>query len=154
MVETTDETSGGSHDAQNPFPNLLNEAILAPGQNGMTPLHSLIASFCDVTDVKNMSLFVSRLPQNFTAQQLLRLFQKRYPSAYKAEIMKEEEREGSDLGECGRSERGGSDVGECVSCEREGSDVGECGIGEREWREVMLSMTLVRIQLHRAQDID
>ena len=131
-METTDEGSSGSHDSQNQFPNLLNEAILAPGQNGMTPLHSLIASFCDITDVKNMSLFVSRLPQNFTAQQLLRLFQKRYPSAYKAEIMKEEEREGSDLGECGRGEGEGSDHGGCGRGEGEGSDLGECGRGERE----------------------
>lgn len=106
MADTADETSDRSQDPQNQFPNLLNEAILAPGQNGMTPLHSFIASFCDVTDVKNMSLFVSRLPQNFTAQQLLKLFQKRYPSAYKAEIIKEEEREGSDIGECVRGEKG------------------------------------------------
>ena len=86
----TSSAQATAHPSQNRFSNLLNEAILAPGENEMTPLHSLLASFCETYDVKTMRLFISKLPQTYTAQQLLKLFQKRYPSAYKAEIFKQE----------------------------------------------------------------
>ena len=88
---------------KNRYPNLLNEAILAPGENGVTPLHSLLTSFCDDNDVAIMRLFVSRLPLKYTAQQLLKLFQKRYPSAYKAKIFKPESREDGQRSDSGKS---------------------------------------------------
>ena len=78
------------------FSDLFNKAILAPGTNGMTPLHSLMTSFCKTIDVKAMQLCVARLPPNFTAWQLLRLFQSRYPSVYKTVIFKQEEEENDD----------------------------------------------------------
>ena len=55
-----------------------------------------------------MKLHISRLPQSYTAQQLLKLFQKRYPSVYKTRIFKaEDEEEG---GEGDRSDDGEKEV--------------------------------------------
>lgn len=40
-----------------------------------------------------MKLTVAGLPQGYTAQQFLKLFQKRYSSVYKTKIYKEDEEE-------------------------------------------------------------
>ena len=66
----------------------------------MTPLQTIVSSFGRTMDLKSMRLFVARLPQNYTAQQLLRLFQRRYPSVYKAVIFKEDEEEEEENGVC------------------------------------------------------
>ena len=78
---------------KNEFQNLFNRAVLDPGSRGVPPLHTLITSFGAATDVTAMKLFISRLPQSYTAQQLLKLFQRRYPSVYKTRIFKEEDEE-------------------------------------------------------------
>ena len=87
------------------FQSLFSQSILDPGSHGVPPLHSLVTSFSDCTDIVAMKLHVSRLPQSYTAQQLLKLFQKRYPSVYKTRIFKEEEEE-EEGGEEERSEDG------------------------------------------------
>ena len=83
----------------------------------MTPLQFLYASLCQTYDAKSRSLYVSKLPQTYTAQQLLKLFQKRYPSVYKAEIFKQ------DSG--GEGGGGGGEGGR-------GGGGGEWGVGGRE----------------------
>ena len=95
-------------DRKNGFQSLFNRAILDPGSRGVPPLHSLLTSFGDATDVTSMKLHVSRLPQSYTAQQLLKLFQRRYPSVYKTRIFKEEDEEEGGEGE--RSDDGEEEV--------------------------------------------
>ena len=67
---------------------LLQSAVFAPGLNGITPLQAVLASFSSFYDCKAMALHVSSIPVTYTAQQLLKLFQTRYPSAYKVEVFK------------------------------------------------------------------
>ncbi len=71
-----------------PQDSLLQEAIIAPGDGGITPIQALFASLSRHYDCKTMCLYASCVPSAFTAPQLLRLFQSRYPSAYKVEILK------------------------------------------------------------------
>ena len=102
----------------------------------MTPLQFLYASLCQTYDAKSRSLYVSKLPQTYTAQQLLKLFQKRYPSVYKAEIFKQDSggEGGGGGGEgglgVGRSE-GGLSSSESEVSDWEGGE--EEGMGRRWW---------------------
>ena len=61
-----------------------------------------------------MRLYVSNLPVNYTAQHLLKLFQLRYPSVFKAEILKgdRDEEEGAGSSEDERWSSGGEEEGE------------------------------------------
>ena len=61
-------------------------AILAPCSKGLTPLHAFFASIKEVYDSLMMCLYVSGLPSGYTARQLLKYFQLRFPSAYRAEV--------------------------------------------------------------------
>ncbi len=66
-----------------PDDRLLQEAIIAPTDGGMTPVQALFASLSRYYDSKTMCLYIYCVPSAFTAPQLLKLFQSRYPSAYK-----------------------------------------------------------------------
>ena len=68
--------------------SLLQRAIIAPADGGVTPIQALFASLSRYYDCKTMCLYASCVPSAFTAHQLLKLFQSRYPSAYKVEILK------------------------------------------------------------------
>ena len=68
--------------------NLFTKAILSPSRNGATPIQALLASLSSFYDIQPMRLYVLNLPVNYTAQHLLKLFQVRYPSVFKAEIVK------------------------------------------------------------------
>ena len=77
---------------------LFTDAILSPSRHGATPIQALLASFSPFYDIQSMRLHVSNLPVNYTAQHLLKLFQLRYPSVYKAKILKgdrDDEKSGS-----------------------------------------------------------
>ena len=67
---------------------LFMDAVLSPSKNGATPIQKVLASLSPFYDIRSMCLYVSSLPLTYTAQHLLKLFQLRYPSAYKAEIFK------------------------------------------------------------------
>ena len=71
-----------------PIEILMESAVLAPSGNGVTPVQAIFASVSPLFDNNSMCLHVSNMPVSYTAQQLLKLFQTRYPSAYKAEIFK------------------------------------------------------------------
>ena len=66
----------------------METAILTPSGNGTTPIEAVFSSLSPLFDSDSMCLYVSNMPMNYTAQQLLKLFQTRYPSAYKAEMFK------------------------------------------------------------------
>lgn len=66
---------------------LLDRAILKPARNGLSTLHLLLGSLSPTFDLQTMALYVRNF-QLATAKQLLRLFRVRYPSAYKAEIVR------------------------------------------------------------------
>ena len=81
-------------------PNLFDRAVLGgvvPGGEGVaaggggrgssSTLHHFLGGLCRTFDLRSMALYVHNL-QLSTARQLLKLFQVRYPSAYKAEIIK------------------------------------------------------------------
>lgn len=67
-------------------PALFKQAILKPAPNSLSTLHLLLGSLSSTFDLLSMALYVHNL-QLSTAKQLLRLFQVRYPSAFKAEIV-------------------------------------------------------------------
>ena len=71
-----------------PLEILMETAILTPSGNGTTPIEAIFSSLSPLFDSDSMCLYVSNMPMNYTAQQLLKLFQTRYPSAYKAEMFK------------------------------------------------------------------
>ena len=71
-----------------PLEILMETAILTPSGNGTTPIEAVFSSLSPLFDSDSMCLYVSNMPMNYTAQQLLKLFQTRYPSAYKAEMFK------------------------------------------------------------------
>ena len=71
-----------------PLEILMETAILTPSGNGTTPIEAIFSSLSPLFDSDSMCLYVSNMPVNYTAQQLLKLFQTRYPSAYKAEMFK------------------------------------------------------------------
>jgi len=81
-----------------PLEILMESAILAPSGNGVTPVQAIFASVSPLFDNNSMCLHVSNIPVSYTAQQLLKLFQTRYPSAYKTEIFKVEEGSSSSSG--------------------------------------------------------
>ncbi len=66
---------------------LLDRAILKPARNGLSTLHLLLGSLSSTFDLQTMALYVKNF-QLTTAKQLLRLFRVRYPSVYKAEIVR------------------------------------------------------------------
>ena len=66
---------------------LLDRAILRPSRDGLSTLHLLLGSLSPTFDLRTMALYVKNF-QLTTAKQLLRLFRVRYPSAYKAEIVR------------------------------------------------------------------
>ena len=68
-------------------PDLFDRAILSTDKRHHSTLHLLLGSISSTFDLRTMTLYVHNL-QLSTAKQLLRLFQVRYPSAYKAEIVK------------------------------------------------------------------
>ena len=72
-------------------------SVLSPWRNGATPIQALLASLSPFYDVRSMCLYVYNLPMSYTAQHLLKLFQLRYPSAFKAVIVKGD-RDGEDEG--------------------------------------------------------
>ena len=85
-----------------------------------------------------MFLFVSKLPPTYTAQQLLKLFQKRYPSVYKAEILKRNGEGGGGGGggrEGGGREGGGREGGGRGERRREGEGGSETEEEEEEEEE-------------------
>ena len=85
--------------------DLLSGAILAPmGGGGVTPLQALFSGFSSNFDLVSMCLHVTGFPLGYTAQQLLRLFQTRYPSVYKAQVFKNGDSEDSSSSENSSSE--------------------------------------------------
>ncbi len=94
------------------FPSVFQQAILAPSSDSNSALHLLLASLVSSFDTTSMTLFVHNLQLN-TGQRLLKLFQVRYPSAYKAEIFKKGEPEGNSGSE-GESDSEGNDGEEAV----------------------------------------
>ena len=85
--------------------DLLSGAILAPmGGGGVTPLQALFSGFSSNFDLISMCLHVTGFPLGYTAQQLLRLFQTRYPSVYKAQVFKNGDSEDSSSSENSSSE--------------------------------------------------
>ena len=87
---------------------LFTEAVLSPSRSGATPIQALFTSLSPFYDIQSMRLYVSNLPVNYTAQHLLKLFQLRYPSTFKAEIVKEDVEEGVGSSE----DEGWSSIGE------------------------------------------
>ena len=72
-------------------PNLqcsLKDMIYPASCNGMTPLHALAVSCTENLPPSGLgnSLTVTNLPSSYTPRILLKLFQERYPSAYRATI--------------------------------------------------------------------
>ena len=63
-------------------------SILSPWKHGASSIQALLASLSPYYDIRSMCLYVYSLPTSYTAQHLLKLFQIRYPSAFKAEILK------------------------------------------------------------------
>ena len=85
-------SSGPSPSGPDPAPSgpdhtLLDRAILKPARNGLSTLHLLLGSLSPTFDLQTMALYVKNF-QLTSAKQLLRLFRVRYPSAYKAEIVR------------------------------------------------------------------
>ena len=108
-------------------------SIMSPWRHGATPIQALLASLSSFYDIKSMCLYVYNLPTSYTAQHLLKLFQLRYPSAFKAEIVKRD-RDGEDEG-AGSSgdEDGETDV--WSSGEDDGEDGDEEGEREESHRQ-------------------
>lgn len=93
------------------YPTLFNQTVSKPTTGDLSTLHLLLGSLSPTFDLKSMALYVQNL-QLSTAKQLLKLFQVRYPSTYKAEIIKKgSAKEGSD-GSSQSSEGSGSEQGE------------------------------------------
>ena len=100
--------------------------VLAASRDGTTPIQALLASLSSFYDTKSMRLYVANLPVNYTAQHLLKLFQVRYPSVFKAEILKGERDEEEGEGSSDDEDRGG-----WSSTEDEGdSELHASGAGE------------------------
>lgn len=66
----------------------MQEMIFPPSSAGITPLHALAICTSDNLSPAGLgsSLTVSNLPSSYTPRILLKLFQSRYPSAYRATI--------------------------------------------------------------------
>ena len=105
------------------------ESILSPWKYGATPIQALLASLSPFYDIRSMCLYIYNLPTSYTAQHLLKLFQLRYPSAFKAEIVKGE-RDGDDDGAGSSGDEDGETDG-WSSTEDDGEDGGD-EEGERE----------------------
>ena len=109
-------TSNNSRDLHNA--SLLDKVIFTT-KNGVTSIQSLFASLSPHYDSEAMCLHISSIPVNYTAQQLLKLFQGRYPSAYKAEVLKLD-----DIGTSSSSESGsGSSDNEDEAMVQESGDL-------------------------------
>ena len=102
-------------------PNLFDRAILnTAAKSPSSTIHHLLGSLSVTFDLRTMALYVHNLHLS-TAKQLLRLFQVRYPSAYKAEIVKRGlEKGGSEASESSSDESAVSeqDVQELLSIAR------------------------------------
>ena len=72
-----------------------------------------------------MRLYVFNLPASYTAQHLLKLFQLRYPSAFKAEILKGDRDEDGGEGVGSSGEEDGEDDGWSSGEDGEGGEEGE-----------------------------
>ena len=105
------------------------KSILSPWKYGATPIQALLASVSPFYDIRSMCLYVYNLPTSYTAQHLLKLFQLRYPSAFKAEIVKRE-RDGEDDGAGSSGDEDGETDG-WSSTEDDGEDGGD-EEGERD----------------------
>ena len=91
---------------------LLKPAILERNREGMTPVQMIFASLSSHYDIHSMRLYVMNVPVGFTAQQLLHLFKNYYPSAYRAELIRDNEEEERSAGESSESDSSGNeDVG-------------------------------------------
>ena len=67
---------------------LFTRAIAPPTFNDLSPLHMLAMPGIGRSPLAQHVMLVARLPKLYTASQLLRLFQVRYPSAYRAVLFK------------------------------------------------------------------